>query len=428
MKGTAPQQYFFDPSPNHNPEDVFRAFDGFADEVFIDQPEQYHNLIAWVVLPPMHYEGKLVKGIIISASIELLIEKRPEICELFHTVATPRYPNIPWSQSADYVMYAYDCKARYDWFYKEYSHRANQILIPFEHEADSIDEYYVAPQLNSTEKTSDVLCVSRLFEQKNTPLVIQAASIYSRKYNRSEFNLNIVIGTPLDETLSGITDWEKQEYYRLQSAIEEAPSSLNVNIIPHIPYGPELFKMYSQAKLYTVASLMEGKNRSQKEAQFCDTPVVMFEAFNQYIRGEERIFPEGSGLTVPEFDAESMADTWHQVFQNQGEFKPRKNALQNYGKKNYFNRLLASIQYYQEVIPEFNPDSALSDVWLNLAVHSNYQINLHEWLYGCRYDLTYAHGVDAALTLLDHYLDLFDIPVLSTKLRAFTARPTAVPQ
>jgi len=428
MRGNPPSQYFFDSSPDHNPEDVFRAFDGFADETFVDEPESYHNLIAWVVLPPMHYEGKLVKGILISASIELLIEKRPELCELFHTVATPRYPNIPWSQSADYLMYAYDCPARYDWFYKEYPHRQYQLLIPFEHEADAIHEYYVAPYSLSVEKSIDILCISRLFEQKNLPLVLSAASLYCEKYSCSELNMTIVFGCPINEDFVFLSDGEKDQYLELQKMLLEVHSSLKVTIINHIPYGPELFKLYSQAKVYTVGSLLEGKNRSQREAQFCDTPVVMFEAFNQYIRGNEKIFPDGSGLLAPEFTAESLADTWYQVLQNPEAFKPRKNALKNYGKKNYFNRLLSHLPYYQEEIPDFDGSSAISNLWLDLAIHSNYQLSLHEWIYGNRFDLTYAHGVDAALKLMDQYLDLFDIPVLSSKLRAFAARPTAIPK
>jgi len=53
-------------------------------------------------------------------------------------------------------------------------------------------------------------------------------------------------------------------------------------------------------------------------------------------------FPDGAGLYAPEFDAESLADTFHQVLQNEAAFRPRRRFLETGGRKNFFQHCLDS--------------------------------------------------------------------------------------
>jgi hypothetical protein len=71
-----------------------------------------------------------------------------------------------------------------------------------------------------------------------------------------------------------------------------------------------------------------------------NTPVVCFREFNQYIRDETPSFPVGAGLVAASFDAESLADTIHEVVQNQSDFRPRLEYLKVSGRKHFFSRCI----------------------------------------------------------------------------------------
>lgn len=420
MRGHPLVQYFHNPTTDESYDKIYKNLDGFTYELFEEESEYFNRgLLNWVFLPPLHYEGKLVKGIFISSGPDLLLTRLPEITQLFHVVAASRCHSIPWSTSADMLTSTYDNPHRVEWFYKTYPHRRHQIIAPFEHETDNLNEYIVAPPSLEIERDIDVLCVSRLFEQKNIPIVIQAAIEYVKKYNPEKFKLVHVVGTLIDDAL---VDSEKEVYRQLQAQISELPSNLTIETIPYLHYGLEMSTCYRRAKVFTVASLLEGKCRSVREAMYCDTPVVMFQAFNQYARGREALFPDGAGLAAPEFTAMSLADTWHQVFQECGTFKPRKRALECYGRKKYFNKLLSYFSYYQTAVPEWDKKNAYSNVWLNLAIHANYQVSLYDFIYGRCPDLSDAFGLDLALILLEKYLDQFGVPICSKKTQVFSKK------
>jgi hypothetical protein len=130
-----------------------------------------------------------------------------------------------------------------------------------------------------------------------------------------------------------------------------------------------------------MGSLLDGKNNSIAEAMSCNTPVICFQTFNQYPRGQDQIFPQGSGL-LSKFDPESLADTLHTAFDNLTTFKPRLNYLKYQGRKHFFNTCLDYFSDYSSRIPDYEKGEAYHNLWLDLAIQHNYQISLHDFLYG----------------------------------------------
>jgi glycosyltransferase involved in cell wall biosynthesis len=428
MKGYPPEKYYSDPCSTYNPHEMYRIMDEFTQENFSDQPKNYEEMQSWVLLPPMHYEGKLLKGLLVSSSMELLLDKRPETSELFYTVTSPRCQGIPWSESSDILLYTYDNPDRKQWFYETYPHRHSQVLLPFEHEVDFINEAHVRPSWAYVDRDIDLMCVSRLFPQKHGWMIIEAASTYVRKYQPDKpFHMVFVIGSEFDEQFKGISENEATEFKKMQAAILAAPDNMTVELIQRCDHAT-LIELYSHSKLYCMGSLIEGKNRSQREAMYCNTPVVLFDKMNQYIRGPEPLIPKDAGLTAPEFTIDSLADTFHQVYAHYDRFSPRKAALSVYGRKRYFNAMVQGVPDYVNDIPDLLEVDPYDNLWLDLAIHANYQLSLHDFLYTRHFEHGYAHGLEASLKLVDKSLELFDVPILSNATR-YQARikPTSAP-
>lgn len=402
MQGGINHDYFSNPAilDQKSIEEIYRDMDGSTAELGIEQPELHSHLEAWVVIPPVYYEGVFLKGLLASDSMDLLLHLKPEARDLFVTMAFPRWAGHPWSIQADVVQCGYDNPQRMNWFYEAYPHRSHQILVPYEHEIDSMNEYDVAPSWAYFERDIDVLVVSRLSVQKNVPLLVEAALLYAKTYNRPDFNMVIITGHPFDDT-----EEHRIEYEKIQALL--LGSNVTVKLIPHVPHGKELFDYYSHSKLFALGSLLEGKCRALREALYCNTPVVCFEAFNQYARGEDKPFPDGAGLMVPEFTAQSVAETWFKVHQNQESFYPRKTMLKNNGRLQYVSRLISEIPYFIENLPELNFETPEETLWLDLAVQANYQMSFYDYVYKGRGDYSHAISPEKVLFMLSVYFEQF---------------------
>ena len=77
-----------------------------------------------------------------------------------------------------------------------------------------------------------------------------------------------------------------------------------------------------------------------------------------------------------------MADTLHTALENLTAFQPRLNYLKYQGRKKFFNTCLDSFSYYANIIPDYILGQAYNNLWLDLAVQQNYQISIHDFLYG----------------------------------------------
>ncbi len=372
VKGNYPYEYFANPNINKPIEEIWKDIDAFSMEVFPDEVKQ-STLIDFIIpLPPLQYEGKTSKGIFLSQGVDYIYECYPEIGEIFLSAAYSMWTSYPWSKHADTYCVCYDNPQREKWFKKNNPDRADKILLPLQ-DADFTNEYVTSPVWN-TPKDIDVLCVARLSELKNLNVFARAIKIYHQKYGKK---LNAVLITGSDGSL----DFEKEEMRKIQQELGVIEDYLE--IIDHVGFG-EIAKYYTGSKLVVLPSLLEGKNRVIQEAMSCNTAVVAFKDLNQYSRGNSPIFPGGTdaGLLVPEFSAESLADTIHWGIINNASFKPRRAYLKYNGRLNFINKLIDSIPYFRENLPEYTPGAIEKNAWVDLAMQDNYQLSFMDFLYG----------------------------------------------
>ncbi len=372
------QNQYFNTNQIDKPlEEIYADLDSWTNEIFEQESERFRNVNFSVILPPLMYEGQFIKGLYVSESVDLLNKILPQLSDTFFSIADSLWCSYPWSNTADAYFTLYDNPDRETWFKKNYPQRANKILIPVSH-SDFIHEYLIAPQPVAF-KDIDVLCVSQLSPVNNLPIIAEALKIYKKKYNKllktifiveDDFDLNSLHKLSIEAQL----EWQKIKNI-LVNPLDY------IQIISRVDYYQERPVYYSRSKICLMGSLLDRKNNSIAEAMSCNTPVICFQAFNQYPRGQDQIFPQGSGL-LSKFDPESLADTLHTAFDNLTTFKPRLNYLKYQGRKHFFNTCLDYFSDYSSRIPDYEKGEAYHNLWLDLALQHNYQISLHDFLYG----------------------------------------------
>lgn len=381
------RQYFKTPDLQKPLSEIYADLEAFTQEIFETDPDRFKTISFYTLLPPLYYEGKFIKGFYFSESVDLLNKILPQLSPAFFSMAYSMWCSYPWSTTADAYCKLYDNPQREAWFRETYRDRNSKYLIPLM-DSDFTHEYKMAPK-SIPAKDIDVLCVSRLSEEKNLEIVAEAIKIYCQKYH--PIRLTLITGLDLQASNVHNLDPHSQTQWQKITTVLENPEAY-LNLIPPVDYHTEMPTYYSRAKVCVMGGLLEGKNRSLIEAMSCNTPVVCFAAYNQYARGNSDIFPQGAGLYSP-YHPEALADTLHLVLDNLGSFQPRKRYLEVSGRKNFFNRCLDSIPYYQEVIPDYLPGQAFNNLWLDLAMQQNYQISLYDFVYG-RSPLSHLRGIE----------------------------------
>jgi len=316
-------------------------------------------------------------------------------------------------------------------------------------------------------KEYDVICVSRMHDLKNLPMIASALKVHRQKYR--PIRMVLIVGKAFDVNFKGLTAGELTELRKIEAILQHPRDYLE--FVPQARYGDELAGYYSRSKLCVLGSLLEGKNRAIFEALSCNTPVVCFRQFNQYARGggpdatrrespdaetadrgspghtsdlppsdsgvgrpapdektgggasaavhspEElgkagamvHAFPDGAGLYAPEFDAESLADTFHQVLQNEKAFRPRRRFLETGGRKNFFQRCVDSFPYCAMALQDCVRGQHVGNLWLDLAVQANYQLSLIDFLYDRNHRLSHVRGLKSIDEMLKFYRGRFGL-------------------
>jgi glycosyltransferase involved in cell wall biosynthesis len=228
---------------------------------------------------------------------------------------------------------------------------------------------------------------------------------YRRKY--APIRMALIVGKPFDVNFQGLAPHELEQLRQVETILEHPRDY--IDFVPQARYVEELPRYYSRAKLCVLGSLLEGKNRAIYEAMSCNTPVVCFRQFNQYARGDTPAFPAGAGLCAAEFDPESLADTFHQVLQNEVQFRPRQRFLESSGRKHFFNRCVDSFPYYERALPDYARGGHFANLWLDLAVQANYQLSLNDFLYNRNPRLSHVRGLKAIAEMLKFYFTRFGL-------------------
>lgn len=391
------RQYFHNPNVDKPPAEIYADLDAYTYEIFENEPDRFNTVSFFVVLPPLRYEGRFIKGLYLSESVDLLNKVLPQLSQYFFAHAYSMSAGFPWSNTADSYSSIYDNPHRNHWFRQTYPERANKILFSC-YDSDFLNEYVIAPK-PVNEKDIDVLCVSRLSTEKNIPVIAKALKIYHRKYGK-KIKMTLIPGLQNFGGVEQLDSHARQEWKQIEAVLGD-PFEY-INLVPWADYYQQMPFYYSSAKVGVLGSLLEGKNRFLSEAMSCNVPVICFQEFNQYVRGQDGAFLEGAGLYA-KFDPESLADTIYTVLENTTAFKPRLSYLKYRGRKNFFNTCLDSYSYYQDNVPNYVRGQAFNNLWLDLAVQQNYQMSLSDFLYG-RSDKSHLRGLVKIYKILNQWL------------------------
>lgn len=391
--------YFSNPNISKSLPEIYADLDAFTQEIFETETNRFETISFYVLLPPLFYENRFIKGLYFSESVDLLNKVFPQLSPVFFSLAYSMWCSYPWSTTADAYCKLYHNPQREDWFRQTNPDRSQKVLIPLM-DSDYTHEYLIAPK-NVPQKDIEVICVARMSEEKNLSLIAQAIQIYCQKY----YPIKLTLFTGLNLNSSNLSSFHPStvsEFKRIEAAVG-SPFDY-IHFMPPVDYYQQMPLYYSRSKVCVMGSLLEGKNRSILEAMSCNIPVVCFSGYNQYARGESSIFPEGAGLYSP-FDPEGLADTLYTVIHNLGEFQPRRRYLEHWGRKNFLNICLDSFSYYRENIPDYLPGQAVNNLWLDLAMQQNYQMSLFDFLYG-RSQLSHIRGIRNIHNALSHWIKL----------------------
>jgi glycosyltransferase involved in cell wall biosynthesis len=377
-------------------ETIYAELDEFTMEFFPDEREYRDRLDIFFALPPLHYDGSFLKGILFTQAADYLVQQFPWVQDLFHVGAYSMCTAYPWSKKADFYLVCYDNRARHRAFQERNPERADRPLIGLQ-DADFINEFQIFPK-PPKEKDIDILCVGKFQRIKNTALLAESLKIYRQKYG--VIRAVLVAGQKFDLNFRGLDHDGIAQIRKIQELLIHPQDYLD--IVPWVNYY-DLPELYSRAKLYTLASYIEGKNRTFSEAMACDVPLVCFEHHNRYARGDNPVFPDRAGLYAP-LGAEGLADTFHTALNNLGDFQPRRAFLRESGRRGVLRTLLHRIPYYQGRLPSGRPETEL---WLDLAVQANHQVSLHSYLYDDIAGRAWNQGIENVRETLTGYKSRF---------------------
>lgn len=386
-----PWAYMHNPDIQKPLEEIYRDIDSFTWEIQPDEPERLTSLNLCILFPPVYFEGRFLKGLCFSVGVEPLVQFCPDFLDYFYVVAGTGWCSYPWSKSANAYLAGFNNPHREAWFRGENPDRADKILIPLQGAPEFSNEYVMAP-VPPAVRDIDIISVSRIHNLKNIPMIAQALKIYRQKYPTPHIRMTLVSGWKYDINHEEFDEHTRGQYRQIEEILTH-PNDY-IDFIPHLNWYTELPDHYARSKVFVLGSLVEGKNRSMHEAMVCNTPVVCFKEFNQYLRGDDFSIPPGAGMYAT-YDAESLADTMHHVIHNPEEFTPRKSFLQHFGRKNFLNTCVDRIPYYRENLPDYTLGEHYDNLWLDMAVSRNYQTSLHDFLYGHSVWPNHSQGIEA---------------------------------
>lgn len=405
MKNIWPYWLLQEPNPDKTIEEIWDDFDGYSFEDQYMAPELQKSLTFTVLLPPLNYQNKFVKGFCFSQGMSLFLQKAPELKDLFITCGNSMTFSYPRARDVDCYFTCYKNLERERYYKKKYPETNKIICLPVQ-DADFTNERVMNP-IEGTTKDIDVFCMSTPFPVKNLPIIANALKIYEKLYGR---RLKVVYALGANEVkklpdgsidYSELGDYGKKELQKVDE-IFEGKTKEYIDFIPYIYYY-DLPKYFSRSKSALLGSLYEGKNRFIHEARSADTPIIVFNDFNKFMRGETPIFYENSGEFIPEFTAESMAKTIHKVITNEDKYSARENYLKYNGRYNMVKQIVNHIPYYQQNIPDFKDGNLISNTWVNQACKKNYGFTFEELLYDADPRWTQVVGVTNSLKLISDY-------------------------
>jgi glycosyltransferase involved in cell wall biosynthesis len=400
--GRFPREYISNPNVQKPIEEIYADINGFTWELFHDDEGVQDNVDFNVILPPLTYEGRLVKGLYFSRGVDYLREMFTGLDSIFLSVAYTMFCSYPWAKSADAYLSCYQNLEREAWYQRLCPARKAISFIPLG-DTDYLDEYRFSSVVGER-KDIDVLCVSRLHDVKNIEMIARALRIYRSKY-RQRLRVVLVTGHRNGIALELLPTYAQVQLRKLRQILGRVEDF--IELTGYVDHWKELPRLYSRARMYLLGSLIEGKNRGINEAQSCNVPVVCFREFNNFARQGHPIFGEAGGACSAS-DAEALADTIYFVLTNPELFSARLEYLKHYGRRNFVNRCLDSIPYYVSNLPEFISGQHMANPWVDVAMQHAYGKDLHSFLYHPGRGVARAWGLEQIRRMLEFYRGRID--------------------
>lgn len=331
-----------------------------------------------VVLPPLEYKGVFLKGLLWASGMNKVLstlEKTwPQLKEKFVVIYNSSGRTVPINVEADAVLALYDNPDRERWMRERYPEKGDQIFLPMQ-SADWSNEWTMCPLKTIKTKDIDILCVSNFNSCKNLPTIAKALKCFHLETGRK---LKFLLASSDFRPLHAHGETVYAEF----KATLGLQFDDYVDMLPDRVDRREMRALYNRAKITVLGSLSEGKNRSLHESMLCNTPVCCFEAYNKTIRGNSDIFPAGAGEFVPEFSAESLAETWLKMLGKIDQYAPREAYLSGFsGRIQTFNRQLDTLPYYQQNLPDYEIGRHHENPWLSAALEQMHDLPTQMYLW-----------------------------------------------
>ncbi|MBY0405569.1 MAG: glycosyl transferase family 1 [Cyanobacteria bacterium] len=372
-----PFEYLSSPQVEGTATDHFEQLDRFTFEILPQEALRFQAIEFWVVLPPTLLDGKFLKGIAFSQGVDAIIQNSPLVSELFHLVADSQWCSYPYSKLADGCFTSYDNSEMAQWYRNKYLDHLDTVLLPIQ-QADHTNERIFKPVLG-VERDIDVLCLSQFDQLGNLPLIAQGLKAYRQKYPDKPLMMTLSPWKEFDLNFKGLNESEMKILREVQSILVHPTDYIRfLSGYPH--YENELPRYYSRSKILLMGNLVGEKSQRAHEAFCCNTPVLHFNGLNQYTRGKNPVFPDGTSKSV-DFDPEALADGIAEMLSNWHDYKPRGGYLSGGGgRRNFFNQCIDGFSYYETNLPDFTKGHHDQNYWLDLAMQENYQRSLYDFI------------------------------------------------
>lgn len=385
--------------PHKKIEQIWQDIQAYTGERFPDDKPEFKALTnLLVVIPPLKFQNKFIKGLYISNGVDCVNQLYPQSKDIFLSAATAMWSSYPWAGSADIYLTSFDYPERLNWYKKTYPQNADKIFIPLM-DTDFTNESAIR-QIPETKKDIDILTVCRLSPEKNLLMLIKALVIFESKYGYIP-KTTIITGCS-EDAFNNTSKAVIHEMIQITGSLETLKKY--VTFIGMIPHDKTLFKYYSRAKCCILTSVFEGKNRMIYESLYCNTPVIVFKDLCKYTRGTNPIMPEKCGLYA-DFTPESLSDKIKDLLDSYETFSPSQIFRKQHGRLIAANEMIKRIQYYQENLPNIEKSSLEENSWLNRAMLENYQLSYTDFLYGANLFLQETTINNSNNLLMDFYLD-----------------------
>ena len=105
MENTWPEEYMHNPYIDKPIEEIWDDIDRYSFEDRYENSKNLRGNLSMVVpIPPVKYKGKLLKGVFYSQASKMILDKFPELKEIFFVCANSMFSSYPRNHQADYFF------------------------------------------------------------------------------------------------------------------------------------------------------------------------------------------------------------------------------------------------------------------------------------------------------------------------------------